>query len=200
MKLTVPPGVRTRMNDYSKTHKISTYKLFLSALSIYISKVTGLEEFVVGAAGHNRSAEHHKKMTGMFVSSLPFKIKVHRNWGFHRFTDHTARETNTIIKNHQKYPFDLLAVDLREKTGVDVAYLLKINLVHHPDIPLKEKKYKIERHFPGYETAGLSLHINGENKNIHGTLELIWDYQERLFSPGISVKFIKVWSTFCVMH
>jgi amino acid adenylation domain-containing protein len=179
--LPFPVDLRSKILRYSSANKTSIFKLLLSALSIFISRVNGCDDTVIGSAGHNRTNDIYRKMAGMFVSTVPLRIRIENRMDFREFVEKVGEDTNYILKNHQRYPFDRLSEELREETGIDPVYLLNINLVSHPDVP--EDKFRMEHHFPGYEPTPLSIHINGNNRNIHGILELEWNYQTLHCSP-----------------
>jgi amino acid adenylation domain-containing protein/non-ribosomal peptide synthase protein (TIGR01720 family) len=179
-KLPVPNDLRTRMHDYCQHNKTSIYKLIFSALSIYISRAANCDDIVIGGAGSNRSTDHQKRAAGMFVSTIPFRVKLDEVTDFNCFVEKLGQDINFIIKNHQKYPYDLLLSEIREKSGADPGYLLNVNLIGHGD--LKESRFKFNHHFPGYEPTPLCIHINADNKDINGILELEWDFQEERFS------------------
>jgi amino acid adenylation domain-containing protein len=178
--LPFPGHLRTMMHDYCARHQTSLYKLILSALAIYISKVTGLNDFVVGTLNHNRSTESFKQTLGMFIRFIPLRIRFQNNWQVDHFVKEIGENVNNILKHHQTFPFDILANQIRGKTGHDVEYLYNVNLVGHPDI--EKTTFKIQHHFPGYESTPLSIHINFSNRDIDGILELEWDYQCAKFS------------------
>ncbi len=182
--LPFPHSLRQQMHSYCQAQatRTSLFKLILSALSLYISRYSGNDsvDAVIGSASHNRTTSEQKKMTGMFVSTLPLRITADAGTSFQDFVRQTGSQTNFILKNHQLYPYDRLAAQLREETRIDAGYLLNINLIGHPDF--KEDNYTMEHHFPGVEPTPLSIHINGNNRDIHGVLELEWDYQSPLFS------------------
>ncbi len=178
--LPLPGELRSSLHSYCKTHKTSLYKLFLSALAIYISRVSRLDDIVIGSAAHNRS-KSRAKTAGMFVSTFPIRINVDFSLSFAAYVQEVGKQVNHIVKNHGQYPFDRLAAELKEKTGVDAGYLLNINLIGHPDI--KEAGFGIEHIFPGAEPTLLAIHINPCNRDIQGLLELEWDYRQEIFSP-----------------
>jgi non-ribosomal peptide synthetase component F len=178
--LAFPGEVRTKLHRYRKDRKISIFKLVLSALSIYISRVTGRDDVVIAAANHNRCEEDHWNIVGTFVSTFPLRIRTGRNLVFQDFVEKNNKEVNYILKNHQGYPFDLLLEELRQMTGVDPIYLLDVTLLGHPDTG--EARYTYERHFPSHDPSPLTIHINLSNRDIHGVLELQWHYRTQVFS------------------
>ncbi|MGE5342598.1 MAG: amino acid adenylation domain-containing protein [Candidatus Omnitrophota bacterium] len=180
LALAFPDYLYTMMHEYSKKNKTSMYKLIMSAISVYIFKIFGAKEVIIGGANHNRTTDLQKKMMGMFVSTMMLKVKVRPNMTFKQLVEKTGEEINYVLKNHQKYPFDRLAVEIKENSNRDMGLLRNISIVGHPDF--LETKFTCEYIFQGAEPGGLVIHINPNNKDIVGILELIWTYQVELFS------------------
>ncbi|MCD4679031.1 MAG: hypothetical protein K8S00_01460 [Bacteroidales bacterium] len=161
--------LREKIHAYSKENHSSVFKLLMSALSIYISRVTGLEDITVGTVNHNRSTPQHQAMVGMFVSTFPIRFALDNNLDFKSYTKYVGDHVNDIIKHRQQFPFDVLATDLREKAGIDPSSLLNIMLIGHPNVT---DDPKIEYLFPGYEQAALAMHVNLASKDAYGILEV----------------------------
>ncbi|MCU0289168.1 MAG: condensation domain-containing protein, partial [Acidobacteria bacterium] len=51
----------------------SIFKLLFSVFSIYISRITGLDDFVIGSACHNRVDDRQKQTIGMFAGTIPIR-------------------------------------------------------------------------------------------------------------------------------
>ncbi|MFC2146129.1 amino acid adenylation domain-containing protein, partial [Acidobacteriota bacterium] len=178
--LTFPDSTRIMMHENIKTNKTSLFKLVLSALSIYVSRFAALDDIVISSVGHGRSTKIHKQIMGMFVSTLIFRINIDESMAFDGFVEKVGDDINYIIKNHQNYPFDLLAQELREISGSDAGYLRNITLVGHNDI--EKKRFDYDHVFAGYEPGVLLIHLNAANKDKDGILELEWIYQVEQFS------------------
>ncbi len=182
IKLDFSIDLSRKMHEYCRQNKTSLFKLFLSALSIYISRVTRLDEFVISIINHGRSAEIHKKMMGMFLNFLPLKISIDNNMDFQNFTGKIGRDVDNILKNHSRYPASALSTLLRKMTGKDTGYLWDITLVGSPVI---EKGNFIVRHIPSHdEQTPLTIHINSSNTDIESIVEIRWVYKKEHFSPG----------------
>ncbi len=179
--LTFPTGLRNRIHRCCKEHLTTLFKLIFAGLSIYITRAAGNGDIAVGSAGHNRSTPQHKQTAGMFVSTIPFRVHVEEELSFAAFIKKIDRDINHIIRNRQKYPFDLLMDETRETYRQDLHKLLDVNLVGHGDI--KAERFKIHLHFPGYEPSPISIHINFSNLETQGILQLEYYYQRTLLSP-----------------
>jgi amino acid adenylation domain-containing protein len=177
--LELPDELRTLIHRYCKEHKTTIFKVVLSALAVYLSRINGVDDAAVGTTNHNRCTDHHWKIPGMFVSTFPIRVKTGPGTIFSHLVERTGRELNDILKNRQRYPFDLLLEELRQETGVDPVYLLDVDLVGHPDF--EEACYSFQRHFAHHDPAPLTIHINLSNRDMHGVLELQYHYQVHRF-------------------
>jgi amino acid adenylation domain-containing protein len=179
MHLSVPEELRARIHECSKAWKTSLFKLILSTLSLYLSRVTNQEDVVVGSVNHGRPTKLHRQAVGIFVGYFPMRIKIHHRMAFREFVEQNSRDVNYIVKNHTAYPFDVLLSELREITGQDVRYLADITLISHPD---REKQAYTLHHYPSTFDAGrINIHVNINNTDIDGLLEIEWEYQLEYF-------------------
>lgn len=104
------------INKFCKENKISPFNFFMGIYSIYISRVSNLNEFVIGTPVLNRSNIAEKNTTGMFISVVPFKIDVPSNKSFKEFSSEIGKDFFNIFR-HQKYSYQLLLEDLRAKNA-----------------------------------------------------------------------------------
>jgi tyrocidine synthetase-3 len=116
----------------------------------------------------------------MFINFIPLKIKLESHINFQDLVTQLGENFNHILKKHVRYPFDILSAELRKISRQEVNHFWNITLVGHPD---KEKKDFVMEHISsGYEATPLTIHINCDNRDIDGILELEWVYQVEKFS------------------
>ncbi|MEQ8171667.1 MAG: condensation domain-containing protein, partial [Candidatus Eremiobacterota bacterium] len=175
----VPSDVNEKIYDYCRDHKTSVFKLILSCLAIYTGRMTSTDETVIGSGNHNRTTQDQKKMTGMFVSTIPFKITLDKDMDFITLVEKTGKDVNNIIKNHSKYPFDLLAGELRKNYSVRPDYIMNITFT---GLPLPEDGRKsLERIVPDTEISEIAIHLLEKVENNKKYIELEWSYQTEKF-------------------
>ncbi|MCX6580883.1 MAG: amino acid adenylation domain-containing protein [Candidatus Aminicenantes bacterium] len=181
-KFTLPPDLVEGIYTYTRSPETETsiYKLLFSAFSIYISRAAGLDDFVIGSASHNRIDDRRKQTIGMFAGTIPIRVQVDDNEGFHCFVKKNGNLINTIIKNHGQYPFDVLAAQVREETGGDLNYLLNISFIGV--VNTGTERFKLDTYLCGYDQNQLTVYLyHKPGRNI---LELEWNYRETLFTPS----------------
>ncbi len=180
-RLMVPGNVCRRMQEYSKKHGTSIFRLILSALSIYVFKAAGMEDFVIGSVKHRRSTPAKRQMAGMLIDFFPLRIKIDPGMEFGDFVEKNGQDFRYLIKNHGQYPFYILLTELKEITGVDPAYLNNINIVDRSPRE-REGEYTYQHHSNHYSFDPLTLHvfyISEKEKELE--IELLWEYQAARF-------------------
>lgn len=178
--LPIEGALRNEIDAFCQQNNTTIFKIFMAALAVYIARVTGNRDVVIGMVNHNRGLPEHKKMIGMFVSTIPLRIQADDSLTFYELLEQIGQDINYIIKNHGKYPFDLLAADLREATGIDPGYLLNIILDGHPD--LEQSDFNLDLLLPKHDTNPMIIHIDPGSMNMNGRLEVEWGYQPARFS------------------
>ncbi|MGV8122767.1 MAG: amino acid adenylation domain-containing protein [Candidatus Xenobiia bacterium LiM19] len=171
--------MRERIHKYCSDSKSSVFKVIMSAMAVYVSRFTAINRISLSSFSHNRTEARQKKMTGMFVGTFPFLIDVKDDMSFNDLNLSVAGELVSVFKSGAGYPFDLLASELRQTSGIDPSYLLNTGIVGHPDMP--DIPFSMKYLFSGEAATPLSIHINPCNKDINGVLELVFIYQDELF-------------------
>lgn len=106
----------SKINNLCKILKISTYNFFMSIFSLYISRASRLNDFVIGTPILNRSNFREKNTIGMFVSTVPFRINIDENLSFSNFVSNISKDTMTMLR-HQKYSYGYIIEELRKKSS-----------------------------------------------------------------------------------
>ncbi|MGI6114403.1 MAG: non-ribosomal peptide synthetase, partial [Mahellales bacterium] len=170
----------SKIREYCKQNKVSIFTIFLSVLAVYINRVTENDDIVLGTPVLNRSNRKEKNTIGMFVSTIPMRIKIENEMDFRSFTQNVTKNWMGILK-HQHYPYDLLLRDLRKKHK---------NINNLYDILLSYQNAKFDKtignyhegtwHFNGYQADSLYIHIN--DREDEGSLTIDYDYVTQVFN------------------
>lgn len=127
----------------------------------------------------NRTNAREKQMLGMFVSTVPLRFDLKENDDF-LTTVRRINKTQATIIRHQKYPYNLLLQDLRERQGGLsrlFAYTLEFQALH-----IKKREYSIEMEilFSGEEANEFSIHVKEYMDQGKPTMDI--DYATELFT------------------
>lgn len=112
---TIPSETMELINAFCKENKISAFNFFMGIFSVYLSRVSGLDNFVIGTPILNRSTFKEKHTTGMFISVVPFRVNLNHENSFIDFAKTISRDFFDIFR-HQKYPYEALLEDLRKES------------------------------------------------------------------------------------
>ena len=103
--------------NYCKTNKCSIYTFFMAIFSIYLAKINSSSSAILGTPVLNRSNFKEKNTSGMFVSTVPFKITIDSDVNFKDFLEKVALQQASIFR-HQKYPYLELLENIKNKYNI----------------------------------------------------------------------------------
>lgn len=106
-----------RIINFCQTQKCSIYTFFMAIFSIYLAKINSTSSAILGTPVLNRSNFKEKNTSGMFVSTVPFKIDLDSNINFKDFLEKVALQQASIFR-HQKYPYLELLENIKEKHNI----------------------------------------------------------------------------------
>lgn len=161
--------------------EISTFSLFLSALAIYINRITGKNDIIIGAPVVNRTSKNAKGTFGMFVSTVPIRIRIDDDLTFTEFAQVVSGQWFSALK-HQRYPYNVLMQDLRRRHQ-NLESLFDVTLSYQIGTLAKDFTqftYEGRWHFPGYQAVPLAIHVNDREDD--GRFIIDYDHHSPFFS------------------
>ena len=170
-----------KIREYCVGNGISAFSLFLSALAIYINRISGKDDIIIGAPVANRSSKNAKGSFGMFVSTVPIRIKVQEDLTFTDFAKVVSGIWFGALK-HQKYPYNMLMQSLREKHK-NLESLFDVTLSYQIGTFQKDSEkceYEGRWHFSGYQANSLNIHLN--DREADGRVIVDYDHHAPFFS------------------
>ena len=109
----IPKNKMAIISDFCSKNKISNYDFFMALYAIYIGRVSGLNDFVLGSPILNRSNSREKNIPGMFISTVAFRFILNKENSFVNFSKKIASNAFSIFR-HQKYPYQYILDNLRK--------------------------------------------------------------------------------------
>ncbi|MDP4098848.1 amino acid adenylation domain-containing protein [Paenibacillus sp. P96] len=85
--------------------------LFIALYYVYLNRMEGEEQVVIGTPVLNRSGALQKQTFGMFTGTMPFRFAMCDEWSFAELLSRIQDEMKLCYKHH-RYPYDLLLQDL----------------------------------------------------------------------------------------
>ena len=98
----------------AKTLNITPYMLMLSVYYIELLHYTSQDDIIVGTPIIGRELPELENLLGMFVNSLPIRVKINNNLTFNEFSK-VIKDICTKSFANQTYPFDMLVKELNIK-------------------------------------------------------------------------------------
>lgn len=158
-------------------YRISIYNFFMAVYSLYVSRVTSLDDFVIGTPVLNRTNFEQKHTMGMFISIAPLRINLNSENSFVDFAKKIAVDTTSIFR-HQKYSYQSIIEDIR-KRDASIPTLYNIVLSYQITKTIEESNninYTTDWIFNGNSGDELEIHLfdlNDEN-----SMTIAYDYKQ----------------------
>jgi amino acid adenylation domain-containing protein/non-ribosomal peptide synthase protein (TIGR01720 family) len=184
---TFSPELTARLLEFCHSKRTTSYKLLLSALTIYWTRMMRRPEAVIGTVNHGRADKQDRLIPGVFIRFIPLRMTLEPDLTFEELA--VSRCSRVLLKTlrHVRYPFHMLAEEVKEQAGYDINYFLDINLIDHPDFG--EDDFTRQLHYQGADPTPLTIKVNPSNKEARGILELEWNYQKERFTEKDMLEF-----------
>ena len=171
----IPEETISLINKFCKENKASVFNFFMAVFSLYISRVSSLDDFTIGTPILNRGNFKEKQTTGMFISNLPFRVSVNHDASFAQFLSNISMDFLKIFR-HQKYPYQYLLEDLRKQdSSLPNLYNILISYQNaRTNAQTSSVKYESEWVETNYIADDIDIHIYDMNDT--GNINIAYDY------------------------
>ena len=171
----IPKETMNLINEFCKQNKASAFNFFMAVLAIYLSRVSSLDDFTIGTPILNRGNFKEKQTTGMYISTIPFRISINHKIPFAEFLSNISADFLKIFR-HQKYPYQYLLEDLRKKDS-SIPNLYNI-LLSYQNVRSNKQTSDIN-----YESSWVGNNFISDDLDIHlydmndtGDINIAYDY------------------------
>ena len=183
IETTINTNLVKKLSDIDK----SFFNIYISALSIYFSKINNLKNIIIGTPILNRKNYVEKQMIGMFVNTLPLKFDVNRKTSFNEFLRYNKINEMQMFK-HQKMPYDRI-MKIAKENNPQLNSLFDIT-VSYQNARDNHKESTIDYNtgwvFNGCISDSLDVHITDLDNT--GNYNIIYDYQVNKFNEDEILK------------
>ena len=167
-------NVIDNITAYCKENNFSIFNFFMTIFSIYVNRVSNIDDFVIGTPILNRTTIKDKHTIGLFINTIPVRVKNLKN---HAFTDLVKISSKNMIGilKHQKYSYSSILEDIRKKnSNVPSLYNILISYQITKAFDKKLGNYETSWIFNNTNANDISIHIYDINDT--GKLILNYDY------------------------
>ena len=157
----LPAKLVDKLRSYSEANNASVFTLFMSALAMYISRVTGRNDVVLGIPSLNRKSMSEKDTIGLFVTTFPFRISLDNDSTYSSFSKLITKKWLSALRHH-KYPVYQILRDLRDRQH-DLDRLYDVVLSYQNAKFVKSSSdfaFSSEWHFQSAQNESLYVHIS----------------------------------------
>ncbi|MGH9884961.1 MAG: condensation domain-containing protein, partial [bacterium] len=107
----LPLDVATQVRAYLREHNATLFMFLLAVLDLYLHRITGSDDLVIGCPIANREHDALKAMLGLFASPLPLRARIREDMAF---SELLAQVASTAVDGyeHHRYPSSLLTEEL----------------------------------------------------------------------------------------
>ena len=163
-----------KISVFCKSNNFSIFNFFMSIISIYIGRVSNLDDFVIGTPILNRVNLLEKHTTGMFVNTVPVRVTLKHNYSFIDFLKYISENMFGILK-HQKYSYNSILDDIRAKfPNTPNLYNIMFSYQLTKALDSNLGNYETNWFFNNCNQNDISIHIHDINDT--GDLVINYDY------------------------
>ena len=173
-KYSISKEMTEAISAFCKSNNISVFNFLMSVYSLYISRISGAKDFVIGTPILNRCNFAQKQTLGMFVSTLPVRFKVEPTDTFVSYAQKNAVSSMSMLR-HQRYPYQNILEHLREKQA-DLPNLYSV-LLSYQVTKTNTDGYNYETRWAFNSNCADDLQIHILDLNDFGSLNLYYDYK-----------------------
>ena len=170
-----------KIKAFCDKYKISIYNFFMAVYSLYVSRITNLDDFVIGTPILNRTNFEQKHTMGMFISVAPLRVTLNYELSFVDFAKKIATNTMSTFR-HQKYSYQTILEDIRKRDSsipnlynVVLSYQITKTVEEDSEVP-----YSTDWIFNGNSGDELQIHLF--DLNDEDSMTVAYDYKAELFS------------------
>ena len=169
------------INNYCKKNNITPYVFFIALHAIYLSKVSGREDFIVGTPLLNRKNKNEKDTIGMFVSTVPLRFRISEDTTITDLFKSIHNDSFSALR-HQRYPYSKILKYAKENEGYEGNLFDTIisfqNVNHDPDYLDYEPNNSWN--LPYNQQSSFEFHITDHNNS--GKYRLSFEFAEGIVS------------------
>lgn len=167
--------------SFCKENSVSPFSFFMSIYSLYLHKISNIDDIIIGSPLLNRKGIKEKNTIGMFINTLPIKISFANQLSFSNLMK-LVTSTHFSVFKHHKYSYTELLKFVREKYKISnnlydviISYQNTRDNAKNSSIP-----YETNWTFCGHISDSLDIHIYDTDDT--GILKICYDYQLEKFT------------------
>ncbi len=168
--LAASPSIRCWTKD------LTLFNLFTTALFCYLHRVSGQEQFAIGAPSHNRTTKKFKRTPGLFIEFFPLLANINPDDTFLSVFEKVKIETNDYLKNAQA---GMSTPEMSRSFNIVLNYI-NASFSDFNGMPIKSKWIHPQHCDPGHQ---LRCHVYDMDDS--GQIEVHFDLNNSIFDDKL---------------
>ncbi|WP_066501825.1 amino acid adenylation domain-containing protein [Abyssisolibacter fermentans] len=138
--------VYERIKEICKKHEITLFMALLSITGIFLSKLSGSEDIIIGTPEAGRNQLELEDIIGFFINTLTLRLDLSSNPTFTEMLNRVKEKTINTYE-HKDYPFDLLVEKINpvrdmSRNPIFSTSFQVVNETENVDIQIEGLKFK----------------------------------------------------------
>ncbi len=194
---TIDENITNKIMEFAKLRKVTPYMILLAAYYILLSKYSSQNDIVIGSPVVGRDNINLTDIIGIFVNTLPLRIKANDNYSFSRLLENIKKICLNGFK-HQTYPLNNLINDLNINRDSSRSPLFDVLFTFQNNglAPLTLDEINSSYYLPDSKIAkfDLSLEVTPINNVMSINFEYSTDLFDKDFISGLANHYLNILS------
>lgn len=178
----VNTDLTAHIRSYAKEHNTSPFVLFLTAFSVYFSRIKDNAEYLyIGTPILNRKNFREKHTMGMFINTVPVLAHIDYNCSFAETLRAIQKETLAVLR-HQKFHYNEILTAIRQENGFAEKLYDVILSYQNATVTGAEPGVETTWYHSEMQTESLQIHI--DDRDSKGVFRIHLDYRTDKFTDS----------------
>ncbi|MFJ3190994.1 amino acid adenylation domain-containing protein, partial [Streptomyces halstedii] len=120
-------GASAELKELARSHRTSFSGLMLTASAIYLHRMAGAVDIVLGLPALARVGGVQRGIPGMMNNTLPLRLSIHPDMSLEETVRYVSRRVREVLR-HQRYRYEDILRDLKVEHG-KVLHSLTVNVM-----------------------------------------------------------------------
>ncbi|GIQ69440.1 amino acid adenylation domain-containing protein [Xylanibacillus composti] len=168
-----------KLRQLAQATGVTPYMVLLAAYYVWLSKVTGEQDIVIGSPLANREHAELRRTGGMLINTLPLRLQGQAEESFARLLQHVKQKVREALANQAYYTEELVEqLQLRPTWDRNALYDV-VFVMQQTDLALPEEFQTVEWLETARHTAKVDLSLEAAERA--GKLGFVLEYSSDLF-------------------
>ena len=142
----LPSECTARLKEIARKEHATPFATLLSLLGVLFQRYSGTNDICIGTHVANRSSSGQERIFGIFVNTIPVRLKIDDTQKFSNLLNYTK---NVILESiaHQEYPFEKIvkAVNPERYLNMNPIFQVAVQWITYSTKPMKFVGFNAER-------------------------------------------------------